>query len=183
MLGGSTIADETWLAMTKLLGGEEPRALWVHDRTERWSVTLAHERPLTPRFRDGQAAFTLRFSRVRHSDGVFEHPVEVEARFLLSESRDGPVLRREGELDVRFPGEPSLDSRAAVEKFLRRKFGAVFPPELIFYGIVPPDGGSLGKLNQLQLAEFTTADGWMTVGYRLKPAIGMSSGQELASRQ
>jgi hypothetical protein len=183
MLGGSTIPDETWLSIIKLLSGEEPRALWVHDRTEPWSVTLAEERPLTPRFKDGGAAFTFRFSKVQRGDEVFAHPVEVEARFTLGESRDGPVLRRKGDVEIRFPSEPSLASREGVEKFLKRKFSAVFPPELIYYGIVPPEGGSLGKLNQLRLAEFKTASGWMTVGYRLAPAAGSRPGAELASRR
>lgn len=170
MLGGSTVPDSTWLEIIKLLSGEEPRALWVHDRAERWSVTLDKERPLVPRFEEDQASFALRLASVQRGERVFNHPVEIEATFTLSTSRDGPVLKRDRELAIRFPSEPSLDSRQPTETFLRQKFSAVFPPELVFYGIVPPDGGSLGKLNALELAEFHTAAGWMTIGYSLKDA-------------
>jgi hypothetical protein len=52
MLGGSTIPDETWLSIVKLLSGEEPRALWVHDRTQPWRSQRNYEirifrRPVT----------------------------------------------------------------------------------------------------------------------------------------
>jgi hypothetical protein len=170
MLGGTTIKDQTWAEIIKLLSGEEPRALWVHDRAERWSVTLENEQPLVPQFDGGQATFTLRLSQVTRGGQAFHHPVEVEAVFSLSETPDGPMLTRDRELTIRFPSEPSLESRDSTEKFLRQKFSAVFPPKLIFFGLVPPEGGSLSKLNQLELAEFRTAAGWMSLGYSLRDA-------------
>jgi hypothetical protein len=56
-----------------------------------------------------------------------------------------------------------------VESFLRPKFDAVFPTELDFKGMSPPSGGVVGKLlNLVQLAEFKSVNGWLTIGYELK---------------
>ena len=82
-------------------------------------------------------------------------------------TRDGPALERDGAVEVRFTELLDTQSRQPTETFLRRKFEAVFPPRLDFHGLQPPAGGALGKLNQLQLAEFKSASGWLTVGYEL----------------
>ena len=51
--------------------------------------------------------------------------------------------------------------------FLARKFGAIFSPEVCFYGLTAPAGGSLGKLRLLKPVEFRSASGWLTVAYEL----------------
>jgi hypothetical protein len=170
MVGGTTVEDANWLEMVKLLTGDSPRALWVHDRSERWSVTLADERPVVPRFGDDRVGFTLRLAKVTRGSDVFDHPVEITARFKLQSTRDGPALTREGDVLIRFLEFTDPNKQERMQAFLARKFGAVFPPELVFHGITPPEGGTLGKLNRLQLAEFQAADGWLTIGYELEQA-------------
>lgn len=162
MLGGKTIEDTIWHDMLQLLLGTPPRALWVHDRAERWSVTLARQRPVIVRFDDGRIHFVLRLSGVARGTQQLDLPAEIEATFLPQITRDGPLLVRDGELAVRCDDSD-------VNKLLRRKFGAIFPPELAFDGLAPPAGGTLGKLRQFRLAEFHSGGGWLTVGYVLAP--------------
>jgi hypothetical protein len=170
MLGGETIKDQTWLEFSKQLSGEEPRALWVHDRTPRWSVTLEHELPVVARFSDDRIVFTIRLAKVTRGNAIFEHPIEIEARFIPQSTRDGPALTRDGDLAIRFTDPIKPDGWQAMQMFLMQKSGAVFPAELVFHGMSPPSGGALGKLNLLQLAEFKSTDGWLTVAYELKSA-------------
>ena len=178
MLGGATIMDCVWMNVVKQLTGEAPRPLWVHDRSERWSVTLAPQLPLLPEFDDNRLAFTLRLVRVTRGDTQFDHPVEIEARFKLLTTRDGPALEREAPVQIRFTEPLNQDTHQSLEKFLRQKFEAVFPPQFYFYGLQPPEGGMLGKLNQLRLAQFESTAGWLIVGYELKA----QSSDILASR-
>jgi len=169
LLGGRTIEDETWLEMMHLLLGTPPRALWVHDRAERWSVTFAKERPVVAHFANDRIGFTLRLARIRRGTQPLDRAIEIEAQFIPQITRDGPRLVRDGDLAIRFneplvpPEEPSLVT------FLTRKFGAVFPPEISFAGITPPAGGTIGRLRQLQTAEFRSAVGWLTLAYELAP--------------
>jgi len=67
--------------------------------------------------------------------------------------------------------EASGSNDAPVRDFLMRKFGAIFAPEVSFYGLTPPAGGSLGKLRLLKLAEFRTSGGWLTLAYELQGQI------------
>jgi hypothetical protein len=66
------------------------------------------------------------------------HPLdchaEIAASFIPQITRDGPHLVRDGELTVRLH-DPEDDP--ALAAFLKRKFGAVLPPEIDFAGITP----------------------------------------------
>jgi hypothetical protein len=113
---------------------------------------------------------TLRLAALTRGEKHFEQPIEIEARLVPQITRDGPALVREGDLTIRFtsPINPEVESRQ--QAFLTRKFSAIFPAELHFNGLTPPTGGSLGKLRHLSLAEFSSAHGWLTLGYELADA-------------
>jgi hypothetical protein len=170
LLSGRTIDDETWLDMMHLLLGSQPRPLWVHDRAERWAVVLAGEQPLSAQFQDDQLGLILRLSEVQRGDQTLRQAVEIEARFIPQITADGPELVRDGELEIRMTGDLDLESSASLHAFLARKFGAVFPPVLHFHGLMPPTGGSLGKLRQLTPAEFGSTGGWLRLAYQLEAA-------------
>jgi hypothetical protein len=78
-------------------------------------------------------------------------------------------LRRHGDVTVRFAAEMAA-GREDLEKLRRtlvRKFSAVFPDELHFDGLTPPNGGALGKLQSLVLHDFYCDRGWLVLGYEL----------------
>ena len=167
LLGGATVEDQAWLDLMNVLTGTSPRPLWVHDRAERWSVTLAAHRPIEVRFADDRIGITLRLENVKRGSRQFRQPVEVQARFAPQITADGPAFMRDGELEVRFPSPVDGEEQALLGAFLARKFGAVLPPALHLNGLVPPTGGSIGKLRQLELIEFRSSGGWLAVGYQL----------------
>ena len=169
LLGGQTIEDKVWHDMLQICLGNPPRALWVHDRTERWSVTFAKERPVDARFDGERIAFTLRLARVTRGTQQFKGLVEIEGCFAPQITRDGPLLLRSGPLTIRVDRGLVPDDERQWLAFLTRKFDAVFPPRLSFDGLAPPEGGALGKLRRLELAEFQSHGGWLTIGYRLVP--------------
>lgn len=161
VLGGATLKDEAWHDVLNILTGSSPRPLWVHDRAERWSVKLDEDRPLAARFSGERITLTLRLTGLTRGERYKPLTTTIEAAFQPTITRDGPALLRDGELVVR-GNETEAD-----DAFLARKFGAVFPAELHFSGLVPPTGGSLGKLRRLSVAEFTSDSQWMTLAYQL----------------
>jgi len=170
MLGGRPIQDQAWLDLMNLLTGAEPRHLWVHDRTERWSVTMARQRPVRVLFQNDRLGITLRLAALTRDGKQTAEDIEIETRFLLRSTEDGPALVREGDVEIRYVGRTDADQEDH-RVFLARKFGAVFPAELHFNGLVPPAGGSLGRLRALDLERFQAADGWLTVGYQLQSTV------------
>jgi len=168
LLGGVTVEDQTWLDVMHLMLGTPPRQLWVHDRAERWSVTFAREQPLLVQFVDGRIGILFRFTKIIRGARTHEHPVEIQAQFLPQKTTEGPALLREGEMSIRFTEPLAIQEEQPLRSFLARKFGAVLPADLHFDGLVPPEGGSLGKLRRLHLQEFNAARGWVSLGYQLK---------------
>jgi len=171
MLGGRSIEDKTWLEILHLILGAPPRALWVHDRAERWSVTFAKKLPVVTRFEGDRMGITLHLSGVTRGGQWIEKPVEIETSFILKITKEGPAFFRDNDLVVRLPDATEQNHDASLREFLMRKFGAIFPPELYFYGLTPPAGGSLGKLQLLKTAEFSSAGGWLTLAYELQGQI------------
>lgn len=178
-LGGATIADRDWMELMNLLTGAAPRHLWVHDRAERWSVAFARQRPVLVRFAEDRIGLTFRLESVTRGASRSELPVEIEARFVPQITVDGPAFRRDGDVQVRFERETNSPEERQARSLLEAKFAAVLPAELHLNGLVPPAGGSLGKLRQLELAEFRSTGGWLTLGYKL----GGADLGELDSRQ
>jgi hypothetical protein len=167
LLAGRIIHDEEWLEMMHLLLGERPRPLWVHDRAERWAVIFANERPLTVMFQEDRLAFVLHLDEVQRGTEMLHQGVEIAARFVPQIDQDGPWLLRDGDLEIRFTSRIDQEREALLRHFLVRKFDAVFPTVLHFYGLMPPAGGSMGKLCQLKPAEFQSDGGWLRLGYEL----------------
>jgi hypothetical protein len=81
---------------------------------------------------------------------------------------DGPVLFREEEVSVAFVDGRTPDTeQQKLLDFIHWKFGAIMPKELYFDGLVPPTGGSLSMLRNLQPKEFSFQNGWIKIGYQL----------------
>jgi hypothetical protein len=170
MLGGKSADDKTWLEIMHLILGAPPRALWVHDRAERWSVTFTKQLPVIARFDGDRIGITLHLAGVTRGSEFTATPIEIEATFIPKITTEGPSLLREGDLVVRVPDEAN-NSDASIRDFLMRKFGAFFASEVSFYGLTPPAGGSLGKLRLLKLVEFRSRGGWLTLAYELQGQI------------
>ena len=72
---------------------------------------------------------------------------------------------RIGDVAVGLPSQPA--NKKEIVSFLTKKFSAFYQKDLYFDGMVPPVGGSGGKLRQLQLTRFSTDAGWLLLGYSL----------------
>lgn len=172
LLAGKTIQDAQWANIMSILTGTEPRALWVHDRTAPWSFTFHEERPIEVDFRDGLLTISLRSHEVTRAKKAFPETVLVRAIYRIDLGRDGAVFVRQGALTTKLDGNPSaetVEQHADLIAFLHKKFGGVMQSELHFDGLVPPAGGSLGKLRQIQMRKIEPLNGWLTLGFEVVP--------------
>ena len=168
LFGGKEITDKQWLTCLNTLTGSEPRALWVHDRTEPWSLTFSDQRPIVVHFHNGQFRITVRAKQIDLDGHSFHDPIDISSTFRIEVTDNGPVLFRSGEVSVDFvDAHNPTKSEQQLLDFISRKFGAIMPPELYFDGLVPPTGGALSMLRSLQPKEFSFQEGWMKIGYQL----------------
>lgn len=181
ILSGKTLADHHFADLMQTILGATPRPLWVHRRSEPWEVEFAREAPLTATFQRDLATITLRMVRVGRGDARWNGEWEIAADYALEITPDGPHLIRQGPLRVveRSPAD-GIDSDDEIRGFLASKFGAVLPEELYFDGLVPPEGGSWGRIRRLSLKQFTARDGWLAIGYELDPSPAAT--KQLASQ-
>lgn len=181
-LAGRVVSDREMLSFIKLLTGETPRPLWVHDNTPSWSLTMAAERPLYLKVGTNQLQVVWRSIGATRGDEVMNNPFEVSAEYDLVAMPEGPAMVRRGDLSVRVTNsKPSPGEDAEMIAFLLKKFDAVMQPKLTFEGLEPPAGGTWGKLRRMHLAEFTSAAGWITLAYQL-PALPSSTNSRVAQR-
>jgi hypothetical protein len=169
-LGGRVVRDEAWLNLMNTITGSQPRPLWVHDRTERWSVTFARERPIVAQFDEERIHLTLRIDGLTRGEEHFTHPIEIAAQFKPQITVEGPALVRDSELTIKFDNGVTAEDEMRQRQFLQRKFDAVLQPEIHFYGLVPPAGGQIGRLRALKLDRFDAQDGWFTLAYKMTAA-------------
>jgi hypothetical protein len=177
LLAGKTITDRQLANLMQTLIGQTPRALWIHERAEPWSLTAAKERPLSLAFDEGRVSITLRIDGAARGEQHLDRPLEIAAAYSLAITRDGPRLTRLGEVSVAFSDDDARPTDEGADgelrQFLHRKFVGVFPAELYFDGLTPPAGGSWSKFRQLTLTRFSSGHGWLAIGYELPstPAI------------
>jgi hypothetical protein len=171
LLGGRELHGQKILQLMELLTGESPRALWVHDRAERWSLRLSPERPFRFAFQDGELRIALSLAETVRGERRLTAPAVASAAFHVSPTVDGPVFRRLGDVKLTLDDSQLNPAEAAsLRKFLTRKFDAILPAELHFDGLAAPAGGFGDRIRALQPQLLKFADGWAIVSYRLYAA-------------
>jgi len=168
LFGGKKITDRQWVRCLNTLTGSEPRPLWVHDRTDRWSVTFANQRPIVVSFRNELIGFTVRIKHCQRADDQLDTLIDIASTFRIETTSEGPVFFRQGDVSVQLVADrPATAEEQKFLDFLHRKFSAVMPEELYFDGLVPPVGGSLAMLRNLRPDAYRFENGWMRMGYSL----------------
>ena len=170
VLGEKELHDTAFLNMMEFLTGNSPRPLWVHDRTDRWSVIVAKQNPLTTTFANDRLTITIRIASCSRGEERLIRPLAVVATFHSEITPDGPHFIREGKVAVHFSDTDAATSQEEdFRQFIQHKFSGLFQPEIYFDGLAPPVGGSLSKLRQLELRELSFRDGWAVIAYQLPP--------------
>lgn len=168
LLGGRNVSDNEILRIVELLTGTAPRSLWVHDRSERWSVVLAAKRPVEIAFHDEAIYLVANVVETVRGEERTSMPVRVSAAFEAVAHVDGLSLVRRGGLAVELTSAPENDPAAeSLHKFLAAKFGGIFQEEFHFDTLAPPAGGFGEKMRHVRPESFHFQNGWASVVYLL----------------
>lgn len=144
---------------------------------EPWSITFARELPVRAKFQDGGLWMAIRADRFTRGEGdtpgtykpAITELVEISAKYTIEKTDAGANLRRDGDVQIRFPNRQNPDQitirDSATVTFMRRKFRNMFKEEFIGEGL--QFKGRWAKAGTLRLRELRSADAWLTLGWQM----------------
>lgn len=111
----------------------------------------------------------VRGRRFTRGDQVVRAEIEISANYKLEKTGMGSKLTREGDVSVEYVNRRQLSVReVAMKTFLRKKFDALFKPEISSEGLELPERfRSIGKL---ALRQLSADQGWLALGWEQVPA-------------
>ena len=165
LIGGRTITDEQLVKMLSDAGAEIPQELEIGPDNDPWSISFSPVQPIRAEFKDGQVRVGIRGRRFTRGEQVIRENIEISATYSLRRGGGGIRLSREGDVEVEYLGLDSLSiAQVAMKTFLRKKFDAVFEPDIASDGLVLP--GQWEKAGALTLAELSAMNHWLVLGWQ-----------------
>jgi hypothetical protein len=147
---------------------------------EAWSIIFAKDLPVRAKFTGGGLWMAIRadgFTRGESDTPGKYKPaitelVEISAAYKIDTTDKGATLRRDGDVQVRFPNraapeQVNLRDRPIVT-FIQRKFRSLFKEEFVGQGLAFK--GEWEKAGRLKLKELACDRGWLTLGWDMPVA-------------
>jgi len=166
VLAGQTLhSDNARNEMTEILG-EMPSRFQDEEGKAPWSITFADDKPVEVSFADNGFTVTIRGKGYTADDRSYR-AMNVTAVYKIEPVGDTFKAVRQGDLEIFPPGFVPGQRRFSVPEqtlrsILERRFGKLFTPEI--GGDVLEPIGRFKNIGPLQLNNFATAAGWMSVG-------------------
>jgi hypothetical protein len=164
LLGGETLTDERLLEMLQEAKAEVPEELQITEDKDPWSITFSTDQPVSAEFSGDQVKLGIRGRRFTRGDSEVRAEIEISAAYKLEKTGTGSKLTRQGEVSVEYVNRRQLSAvQVANKTFLRKKFDALFKPEITSDGLKLPD--RLQGIGKLQLRQLSADQGWLTLGW------------------
>ena len=159
IMAGKRFTDRYFMNYAKILQAELPLPLMVHSRSQRWAMIAAKERPLVLKIPSpNRFHFILRMQAFEFDGEIIQTPGAARVAYNLTQNEFGEYrLQRDGELELR------TDLETPQRVFLHEKLNAFFAPILDGGGVIVPDGGTLGKIAELQTPEVVVDRDWIVL--------------------
>jgi hypothetical protein len=182
LFAGREVCDEQILKGVETVTGDSPRALWVHDRSQRWSVTLADKSPLVLAFQGGLLGVTVHLQEAKRGDERLPCEASLSAKFDSHLTPDGLVFTRSGDLQVDVAAENlSPEELDSLRTFLTKKGDAVLAQAVYFDTLQAPAGSTVGlKMRQVKMTLHRFEDGWASFKYQWQPEANGSKKRQAA---
>lgn len=167
LFSGKTITDEDLAIPLQQIFGTVPRPFRLGTHLERWSFTLAEQRPVEVRFADQVISMAVHAASFQIGDRRREFPVVIRAVYRPEITRFsfGFSLKRQSDVAYeRSDGEPFREEDAEMLAFVKQKFDAFFLDTFGFESLSPPAGGAFEKLAKFKLKEVRVDEGWFMYG-------------------
>jgi hypothetical protein len=169
LIGGETLTDERLVEILKENNRDVPEELQITPDKDPWSITFSPDQPVSAAFTGGNVRMAVRGRRFTRGDQVVRAEIEISANYKLEKTGMGSKLTREGDVSVEYVNRRQLSVReVAMKTFLRKKFDALFKPEISNDGLELPERfRSVGKL---ALRQLHADQGWLALGWEQMPA-------------
>jgi hypothetical protein len=147
---------------------------------EPWSIIFAKELPVRAKFQDGGLWMAIRADGFTRGEGdtpgtykpAITELVEIAAAYKIEKADVGATLRRDGDVQIRFPSRANPDQITvrdnAIVTFMRRKFRSMFKEEFAGQGIKLKDRWE--RAGTLKLAEIKSGGAWLSLGWQMPEA-------------
>jgi hypothetical protein len=165
-ISGFKLTDERAAEIMRELTGSVPDELVPAPDKDPWSITFAIKRPLQVSFSAERIEISLEGREFTRGDRVLDQPIRIAANYRPQVTDQGLLLERIGDLQVTFPGREGerLGVREVTFKtFMETKFREVFKERIQGEGLQLP--GRLARSGRHRLAELSSADGWIELGW------------------
>jgi hypothetical protein len=188
LLGGYELTD---LRLEKLikddLKGELSEELRVTQpdgtldpEKEPWSIIFSKELPVRAKFDGGNVWMAIRADGFTRGEGdepgkyrpAITELLEISAAYKIEKTDKGATLRRDGDVQVRFPNRANPEQitvrDSPIVTFIRRKFRSLFKDEFVGEGLVLK--GQWEKAGRLELQEVAADQAWLRLGWNMPSA-------------
>jgi hypothetical protein len=144
---------------------------------EPWSIIFAKELPVRAKFQEGGLWIAIRADGFTRGEGdtpgtyrpAITELVEIAAAYKIEKTDAGATLRRDGDVQVRFPNRENPDQITvrdnATVTFMRRKFRSLFKEEFIGEGLKLK--GRWADAGPVPLREIRSEGAWLSLGWSL----------------
>lgn len=172
VLGGVTMTDEDLERIVKDLTGNVPEELKVTPDKDPWSITFNSQQPIVLLLDDGGYQVKIHGKRFSRGDQQIRQSMLITASYKIAQTEQGARLTRQGDVEVDYVNHQGRQSlvQVAFKTFMRKKFEALFEPEIVTDGLVLP--GEWAKAGKLHLEQMSADKGWLVLGWNQpEPAV------------
>jgi hypothetical protein len=165
-IGGVTLTDERLVEILEENDQEVPDELKIDPSKDPWSITFAATQPIRVEFNDQQVKLVIRGRRFTRGEQVVSAEMDIWAVYDISRTQEGATLTRNGEVQAEYTkGGFENAAKIAVKTLMRKKFDALFKPEIVGEGLQLQ--GQMGEAGPLKLGQLDVSRGWLALGWSL----------------
>jgi len=170
-LGGRVLTQDDVARLAKERNVAMPDSLGSDPDGEQktWQITFSKYRPVSVATDDGRVKVTVRGDKFVSGERSFPG-MDIAATYAFGRGPNGPVLVREGPVQINPPGFKSGDRKLTMQetslrRILQKRFDKVFKDAVELEPL--PLQGELASAGPLPMNELTARkDGWVVAGWR-----------------
>ena len=165
LIGGETLTDERLVEILEEANAEVPEELKITEDKNPWSITFSYVQPVSAEFAGNTVKIAIRGRQFKGGDTVVRAEMKLSAVYTLEKAGTGSKLTRQGEVAAEYVNLTQQQSvgQTAMKELMRKKFNALFKPEIASDGLkLPARFKGVGKL---QLQQLSADQGWLTLGW------------------
>jgi len=176
-LGGKVVTQDDVTRIAKEQNLKMPDSLGSDPDAEQktWAITFAKYRPVTVATSESRVKVTVRGDKFVSGERSFPG-MDIAAVYAVGQGPKGPVLVREGNVQISPPGFKSGDRKltmaeTSLRRILQKRFDKVFKDAIEIEPL--PLQGELASIGPLPMNQLESRkDGWLVAGWRKGPAGG-----------